>query len=202
MVDMRGDAQVQYDGFEYNWLFRKAKWRSDIGSLSAGAWVRRRRWVRLMVKPAKPASVKQHVSSRSGTPSSSPALSHTTWRHSATTSSHPPSVLDPISGSAPMVPLLVWEGVSVDDWFRCHDYLKTLSRDGKKLEVWKQWLGLAIQQQGVRKQWTEDGNLLPSQILRADNLTSEDTVAPPLEFVVAVIREHASCVSLSIYCDG
>ncbi|KIP11951.1 hypothetical protein PHLGIDRAFT_82488, partial [Phlebiopsis gigantea 11061_1 CR5-6] len=52
MVDMRGDGQTQYDGFEYNWVFRAKNWRPFVGALSAGGWVRRRRWVRLMVRPA------------------------------------------------------------------------------------------------------------------------------------------------------
>ena len=47
MVDMR-DEHVQYDGFQYNWYFRKDKWRNKPGRLNAGAWVRRRRWIRLM----------------------------------------------------------------------------------------------------------------------------------------------------------
>ncbi|EJU02059.1 hypothetical protein DACRYDRAFT_22443 [Dacryopinax primogenitus] len=46
-VDMRGDGEVQEDGFEYNWWFRKKGWRPTIGFLSAGAFVRRRRWMRL-----------------------------------------------------------------------------------------------------------------------------------------------------------
>jgi hypothetical protein len=47
MIDMR-DEDVQYDGFQYNWYFRKGKWRNKAGRLNAGAWVRRRRWIRLM----------------------------------------------------------------------------------------------------------------------------------------------------------
>ncbi|KIK93743.1 hypothetical protein PAXRUDRAFT_144397, partial [Paxillus rubicundulus Ve08.2h10] len=54
MIDMRTDlGGVQHDGFEYNWLFCKKHWHADSGKFGAGAWVRRRRWVRLMMRPAK-----------------------------------------------------------------------------------------------------------------------------------------------------
>lgn len=55
MVDMSSDAnrQVQYDGFEYNWLFRSRHWRTEPGKLSTGGLVRRRRWIRLMFRPAQ-----------------------------------------------------------------------------------------------------------------------------------------------------
>lgn len=46
-VDMRGDGEVQEDGFEYNWWFRQNGWRPKIGTMSTGAYVRRRRWMRL-----------------------------------------------------------------------------------------------------------------------------------------------------------
>ncbi|KAF9526470.1 hypothetical protein CPB83DRAFT_896134 [Crepidotus variabilis] len=41
------------DGFEYNWLFRSSHWRPAPGPGGAGGWVRRRRWVRLMVREAR-----------------------------------------------------------------------------------------------------------------------------------------------------
>lgn len=50
MVDMRNE-NVSYDGFEYNWSFRRHHWRRKAGRLNAGGWVRRRRWVRLMERP-------------------------------------------------------------------------------------------------------------------------------------------------------
>ena len=55
MIDMRNSDSsiVQHDGFEYNWVFRQRKWRAQVGFLSAGGWVRRRRWVRLMMRPSK-----------------------------------------------------------------------------------------------------------------------------------------------------
>jgi hypothetical protein len=54
MIDMRSDSgEVQHDGFEYNWRFRQNNWNSEVGTLSIGGWVRRRRWVRLMMRPAQ-----------------------------------------------------------------------------------------------------------------------------------------------------
>ncbi|KAG0708859.1 hypothetical protein DFH29DRAFT_345129 [Suillus ampliporus] len=71
MIDMRTDSgEVQYDGFEYNWFFREKNWHAEIGKLSTGAWVRRRRWVRLMMRPA------QHTAGHSeGSPSPSTSKS-------------------------------------------------------------------------------------------------------------------------------
>ena len=37
MIDMRTDTgEVQHDGFEYNWFFRRHNWRAQIGSFNAG----------------------------------------------------------------------------------------------------------------------------------------------------------------------
>ncbi|KDN50314.1 hypothetical protein RSAG8_01650, partial [Rhizoctonia solani AG-8 WAC10335] len=73
MVDMRGDGEVQQDGYEYNWCFRSNGWRASIGSFNAGGWVRRRRWVRLMMRPANtgsPLSPSTHEDGFTTTPSS------------------------------------------------------------------------------------------------------------------------------------
>jgi hypothetical protein len=52
MVDMRGDGEVDANGWQYGRNFTTLAWRSNVKSFSRGGWVRRRRWVRLMVKPA------------------------------------------------------------------------------------------------------------------------------------------------------
>jgi len=181
MVDMRGD--VQYDGFEYNWLFRKGKWRSDVGNLSGGAWVRRRRWVRLMVKPAKQPS-------KSNT-TESPALSHVSFGR-AVPSSQLPSVAGSISESSSKPSDMIWEGDPHDDWLRCREYLRSFPQDGKKLEIWKQWFGSSNKESFmvVKKQWTEDDALLPSQTLRTDD-SKEFSVSPaPMESITPIIREN------------
>ena len=218
MIDMRGDGQVQYDGFEYNWLFRKHKW-----SATSAAWVRRRRWIRLMMRPAKQRSLPSATghTSPGASPSSSigipagqsqntkpsPAISHGghsrhSWRSGA--QSHPPSVLSPHSATSSIAPGFIWQGDGVDDWERCHDYLRSLTRDGKKLEVWKAWLGLSGVVEGEdmkenvdgvnisKKQWTEDDGLLPSQGLVKAPKTVDVGTAPPREWIVAAVREHVS----------
>lgn len=86
----------------------------------------------------------------------------------------------------------------MDDWERCHDYLRSLTRDGRKLEVWKLWLGLSDiveNEDGVnvnKKQWTEDEGLLPSQGLAKTPKTVDVGTTPPREWIVAAIREHVS----------
>jgi hypothetical protein len=52
MVDMRGDGEVDSNGWQYSHAFSSSTWRSHVKSFNRGGWVRRRRWVRLMTKPA------------------------------------------------------------------------------------------------------------------------------------------------------
>jgi hypothetical protein len=49
MVDMRGEGEVDVEGWEYAWSFGSKNWKARTGFLNAGGWVRRRRWVRLMM---------------------------------------------------------------------------------------------------------------------------------------------------------
>ena len=90
----------------------------------------------------------------------------------------------------------------MDDWERCRDYLRSLTRDGKKLEVWKLWLGLSgvVENEGTedtddvnaKKQWTEDEELLPSQTLVKTPKAVDVGTTPPREWVIAAILEHVS----------
>ena len=214
MIDMRGDGQVQYDGFEYNWLFRKHKW-----SATSAAWVRRRRWIRLMMRPAKqrlhPDAKGQISLSASSSPSvgiparqsQSPAPSNGgrsrySWRSGIL--SLPSSVSSPLSVDSSIAPGFIWQGDGVDDWERCHDYLRSLTRDGRKLEVWKLWLGLGgvVESEDVKvnvdgininkKQWTEDEGLLPSQTIVKTPKFVDVSAIPPREWIVVAIREHVS----------
>lgn len=214
MIDMRSDGQVQYDGFEYNWFFRKHKW-----SATSAAWVRRRRWIRLMMRPAKPRpppSTSGHIAS-----STSPSLgtgvhdvqsrspvpsdgghSRFSWRSGIL--SLPPSASSSRSATSSVAPGFIWQGDEGDDWERCHDYLRSLTRDGKKLETWKIWLGLhdIVEGEGqkanidgtniAKKKWTEDEGLLPSQALVASPKVVDVSTSPPREWIVAAIREHVS----------
>ena len=207
---MRGDGQVQYDGFEYNWFFRKHRW-----SATSAAWVRRRRWIRLMMRPAKrslhPGTEGQILSSTSPSPTigipagqrqslvpSNGRRSQYSWRQSL-----PPSVSSPYSVNSSVAPGFIWQGDGIDNWERCHDYLRSLTRDGKKLEVWKLWLGLGGAGSGDvketidganinKKKWTEDEGLLPSQEIVKTPKSVDVSTIPPREWIVAAIREHVS----------
>ncbi|KAG5221896.1 integral membrane protein [Salix suchowensis] len=108
------------DGFEYNLLFRKHEWHAS-SKLSSGAFVRRRRWLRLMVRPARQDT-------------------HKPSNHTNTTMMATPILcVDPFEA----YPREVFMGDDADeDWKRCHALLKTAGRDGKKLELWHRWLGL------------------------------------------------------------
>lgn len=211
---MRGDGQVQYDGFEYNWFFRKYRW-----SATSAAWVRRRRWIRLMIRPAKrhlhpgtgsrtPPSVSPSPSPSVGIPiSQSPSpFPNSEGRSQYPRSgiqSLPPSILSPHSAGSSIAPGFIWQGDGADDWERCHDYIRSLTRDGKKLEVWRSWLGLSdvegedakecIDGTNVNKrQWTEDEGLLPSQAIVRTSEGVDVSTIPPREWVVVAIREHVS----------
>ena len=91
----------------------------------------------------------------------------------------------------------------MDDWERCHDYLRSLTRDGKKLEVWKLWLGLVgvVESEDVenvhganisKKQWSEDEGLLPSQVPAKAPKAVDVGTTPPREWIITAIREHVS----------
>ncbi|KAG8683140.1 hypothetical protein FRC08_014504, partial [Ceratobasidium sp. 394] len=128
MVDMRGDGEVQQDGYEYNWCFRSKGWRTSIGSFNAGGWVRRRRWVRLMMRPANvntlPSSADTSVTpSSSGIPDSSL-----------------PVPVDGMDGNEEE-DTRIWRG-DADDWTRVRNALRKFRSDGRRLEAWEQWLGL------------------------------------------------------------
>jgi len=187
MVDMRCDGEVQYDGFEYNWSFRSKSWRARVGPLSAGGFVRRRRWVRLMMCPSQSSS--QSVISHSSPTSTSP------------TSSQPSLHAD--DGDP-----RIWRG-DIRDWSRCVWAMKTLARDGRKLEVWKGWLDIQQRmEKGKRKQWTEDDDTISHHqtvLLLPDfgHGPSIDIAPPPIEWIVSVLETHGSDVlQLFIYPDS
>ncbi len=201
---MRSDGEVQHDGFEYNWSFRKFNWHAKVGYLSAGGLVRRRRWVRLMVQPAKSREGDSRSPSNIGTPNSS--LIPMTGGRRQSLSSFPPSILTGItdlSGGAysyHVDPDEVWTGTSVDeDWDRCRRLMKLFGRDGRKLELWRLWLGYyhSVKDEGDikgkkrEKQWTEDEGPMPSEITAAEILLSKETVAvAQREHIIPVLRTH------------
>ncbi|KAG8929663.1 hypothetical protein FRC02_005252 [Tulasnella sp. 418] len=155
MVDMRGDGEVSNSGFEYNWAFRSKGWRPNPGTLSAGGWVRRRRWVRLMVRPAE--VVEKPLLNEGPTPSTSRTslpLSKS-QRSLALSMARSRSRLDSVneldlddrsysdvSTTAASAFGNTWRGEVDEDWLRAHRVLKHFGRDGKCLEIWRDWLGV------------------------------------------------------------
>jgi len=111
----------------------------------------------------------------------------------------------------------VWKGEDVEqDWVRCHMLMKRLGRDGRKLELWKRWLGgyysehaqlghLLGKGKRVQKQWTEDSGPLPSEVTwahKGQSVITEDA-SPVLEHVAAVLRVHGDSLLRSfIYPDS
>lgn len=212
MVDMRGDGQAQYDGFEYNWFFRQKHWRPQVGFFSAGAWVRRRRWVRLMIRPAIQRTEPGQIPSGTQTPRGIIEEVLQLQHHEAG-ATRPPSILPPPEEDDGEN-VNVWQGDPEHDWERCHKALKHLDRDGRKLELWQRWIRSTSNepsQQGSRskgkekalpqKQWSEDDRLLPSQHARfttstVDGMLAADTgviIDPaPREHVSRVLRDHVS----------
>lgn len=205
MIDMRSDSgEVQHDGFEYNWMFRKHNWRAQVGFVSAGGWVRRRRWVRLMLRPGrKVIGCTDGIS----VPSSSSVKSGYLRQGQSTPSLFPPSVLtsitDVVDDWSEMDPSDVWIGDDPDaNWQRCHKLMKKFGRDGRKLELWRLWFGfyhpehkhkfLETDEKGKRrdKQWTEDEGPLPSEALASDALSRESVTIAPREAVIPVLRKY------------
>jgi hypothetical protein len=203
MIDMRSDSgEVQYDGFEYNWRFRKEKWRAEVGTLSAGGWVRRRRWVRLMVRPAQTRTVGMdaHEYGEHGSGTATPLLGSVSHASGA---SVPPSLYPRSLQSDSLFEMQaeeVWIGDDPeDDWKRYHLLMKRLGRDGRKLELWKLWLAVDAPREGKGKerQWTEDGESPPLEVAKRDQVPFNITNIPALEHVASVLRKHVSMISMT-----
>ncbi|KAG9001714.1 hypothetical protein FRB90_011546 [Tulasnella sp. 427] len=174
MVDMDGNGDTCADGWQYNWAFKKKGWRPHPGNLNAGGWVRRRHWLRLMMRPGDWERKNLYHSSgspRFGTDSPLNAGSSASSvvvvgggrsrGNSSATGSRPPgsssiiitdpkgtsiiSALEPdeddVSSSAYSALGHTWRGDPTSDWERCRRVLMQYNRDGKKLEVWSEWLG-------------------------------------------------------------
>ncbi|KAL4243418.1 hypothetical protein ABKN59_001229 [Abortiporus biennis] len=201
MVDMRGDGLTQFDGFEYNWYFRSKNWRVEVGRLNAGGWVRRRRWIRLMVRPAKIHHVHNHQESGKSTPSNILHLEHSQG------GTRPPSVVITDSGDEEPDITEVWRGEGEEDWKRCRVAMRRLGRDGRKLELWRRWLEPSTVEpasigsptnvvgQQPKKQWSEDSTLLPSQRgpiphHKLEKNAGVRTDKAPKEHIASVLRCH------------
>jgi hypothetical protein len=92
---------------------------------------------------------------------------------------------------------LIWRGDG-RDWARCHGALRSLGRDGRKLELWKHWIG-PNGKPAARRQvvWTGE----PSKLLNgngtaqvyeliADAPFDVDTTQAPVEFLRPVLETY------------
>jgi len=204
MIDMRDSDSgiVQHDGFEYNWVFRRLKWRAQVGFLSAGGWVRRRRWIRLMVRPSKnkPRADLGGSSSSSSSSSRANLLSHSPASSNLTSISHPHHA----------TVATVWHG-NEDDWNRCRLLMLRYARDGHKLDLWQIWLGchhpssqvqftddlLSDKSERVQKKLTGNDGPLPSQLLEAD-VSHWSIAPPPRDYLAPILRKHVY-LSISLF---
>lgn len=193
--------------------------------MSAGGWVRRRRWVRLMVKPGRSMEVQrerdgEEEMDRSGLEvgeegrrvDPSPSRSRSRSRGSWMGGSYPSSVVEMDAEEGQRMIREVWQG-DEDDWDRCRHLMRRLGTDGKKLEVWREWLGLKAYDASVgkmgehetkrkgkqkQKQWTEDSQIMPSEAAKAETeakrLAAEDR--PRTEDIVKVLRANVRLYTL------
>lgn len=171
-----------------------------------------------MVRPAKPRRDHDETSSgytrnSSPAPGSSKASSSDRAKYRRSLASlHPSSLLSGTTHSSAladhwhdMSPDDVWLGESVEaDWERLHVFMKRFGRDGRKLEVWRLWLGYyhpehkdkftEIDVKGKRreKQWTEDDGPLQSEIACLEVFSKESVALAPRQHVVPVLRSYVS----------
>lgn len=180
MVDMRSEGEVQYDGFEYNWLFRRHKWRPEPGWLSAGGWVRRRRWVRLMMRPAHP-----HHAATEQEDKGVPLTTSSSTRYSV--------IPDSRTLELETEKVMVWRGDS-DDWNRCHHLMARLNRDGTKLELWREWLGVSPRTRR-RQVWSEDDYSVPLETFNGE-LSVGALEGAQRESLTTVVHDHVRATLL------
>ena len=175
MVDMRSEGQVQYDGFEYNWIFRRHKWRPEPGAFSAGGLVRRRRWVRLMMRP-------RSIDQNDDGDGQNPAITLPLTRYSV--------VPDDGAQELEAAKALVWNG-EPDDWERIHHFMLRWNRDGTRLELWREWLRVPPQTR-QRKVWSEDEYSSPSEEENEHATKSRPLEGAQRKNLASVVRDHVS----------
>ncbi|KAG5723341.1 Meiotically up-regulated gene 65 protein [Termitomyces sp. T112] len=181
MIDMRSDTgEVQHDGFEYNWVFRAHKWSADVGSFSAGGWVRRRRWIRLMMRPARTQK------------SAASSFSHLV-NDARVDVPHNFADID-----------LGWLKEDVEgNWQKCCLLMKYLGRDGRKLELWKLWLAPHLpdrlsKRRGAMKVKARHSELMRDMTADEGDVSTvfadilEQSQAPLKEYLIPILRLHGS----------
>jgi hypothetical protein len=199
MIDMRTNGEVTYDGFEYNWIFRKRGWSAHVGRFS---FVRRRRWIRLMMRPgsASAAATKAHRSALED----SEKRQQRGGAYSNDSDDDPWNALWEDAGHVFSGPVKSAD----EDWARCQAVMRRAGRDGRKLELWHYWLGVDIQPLHIAE-WTEDVQRSPLSRApssakppspQVDSPTGAGVIPehipePDLDRVVEVLRTHVSNIS-------
>ncbi|KAJ6509540.1 hypothetical protein C8R47DRAFT_1099078 [Mycena vitilis] len=197
MIDMRSDSgEVQHDGFEYNWVFRTHKWHPEAGAMS---WVRRRRWIRLMMRPARKATKKSPDSLSPDTPAQSIAPNVAGNRFSVA-SSLQPSVLESRADDGSFMDINVdevWQSENFEDnWEQCRVAMRCAGRDGRILELWRRWLANELPEadtKGKRKQWTEDDDP-PGDVPTELPVPAHHTSPPPIANILPALRKHGDAI--------
>lgn len=208
---MRDGGSVQHDGFEYNWFFRRGRWRAEVGRLSSGGWVRRRRWVRLMMRPGREREPCHGGVKHDGEGERDRSGSEVDGEQSRVDlspyrgGSYPASVIEMDVEEDEKMIREVWKG-DESDWERLRNLMRRLGTDGKKLEVWRDWLGVKAEAateektgsgdvkrgKEKQKQWTEDSHVLPSEETKAtmDAKGSAAEDRPSIQDVIKVVRAN------------
>lgn len=99
----------------------------------------------------------------------------------------------------------VWKG-DQDDWTRCRAALRQREGDGRKLELWEEWMGhqIASNANFQRKQWTEDSEPMPSEVFRDEVMQtrmsqSNVKARPQLNWISDVLGIHVRSIICSLY---
>jgi hypothetical protein len=154
--------------------------------------VRRRRWIRLMMRPRK---ARLHGASESSTSSTS--------EHYSMTSPNLINLSD--LPHAHEITESVWQGDECD-WSRCRLLMLRYGQDGRKIDLWKIWLGFcrSVDQdqsciseklgkgKGKQRQWTDGDGPFTPEFSEPDIASYPSMTLPPREYLVPVLRQHVS----------
>ncbi|KLO14450.1 hypothetical protein SCHPADRAFT_311724 [Schizopora paradoxa] len=88
----------------------------------------------------------------------------------------------------------IWKGDD-GDWKRCHAAIRSQDGDGRKLELWEDWIDHRPtgRTNAQRKQWTEDSDYLPSEHARDAVLQSRGgqmNTGPRSDAISGVLQRH------------
>ncbi|KAJ7225509.1 hypothetical protein GGX14DRAFT_420857, partial [Mycena pura] len=199
MVDMRSDSgEVQHDGFEYNFMFRTQHWHPEAGLLS---WVRRRRWLRLMIRPAKrkdPKNLAESPNPDTPVTSADSIANGVARQRLSVASSIQPSVLESNPDNESLFEDYLKQAWLSEDpeenWEIYRGARKRVGTDGRLLELWCQWLAYEHPHgKGKRKQWTEDGDPFLLDV-PTPPIPNERSPPPPIENILPALRSRGEAI--------